>query len=51
MNKTQILIVEDDYSFADLVQFQLTTVGFDSESILAIASIQEAKEHMASRGI
>ena len=44
MNKTQILIVEDDYSFADLVQFQLTTVGFDSESILAIASIQEAKE-------
>ena len=44
MNKTQILIVEDDYSFADLVQFQLTTVGFDSEAILSIASIQEAKE-------
>jgi signal transduction histidine kinase len=44
MNKTQILIVEDDYSFADLVQFQLTTVGFKSEFILAIASIEEAKE-------
>lgn len=44
MNKTQILIVEDDYSFADLVQFQLTTVGFESDFILSIASIEEAKE-------
>lgn len=44
MEITQILVVEDDLTFADIVQFQLSTVGFQADNILAVQSISEAKE-------
>lgn len=44
MALAQILIVEDDRSFADLVQFQLSTIGFDLADVIAVASIEESIE-------
>lgn len=44
MAVAQILIVEDDRSFADLVQFQLSTIGFDLADVIAVASIEESIE-------
>jgi two-component system sensor histidine kinase UhpB len=44
MDIAQILIVEDDQVFADLVQFQLSTIGFNLEDIIGVRSIKEAEE-------
>ena len=44
MEIAQILIVEDDQSFADLLQFQLSTLGFQIGDSLSVQSIEEAKE-------
>ncbi|MDB3905305.1 response regulator [Crocinitomicaceae bacterium] len=44
MNKAQILIIEDDAVFAEMVQFQLSTSGIPLENIISIDSIGEAKE-------
>jgi response regulator of citrate/malate metabolism len=44
MDIANILIVEDDRTFAELVQFQLTTIGFNFEDVIPVSSIQEAKE-------
>ena len=44
MEIAQILIVEDDQSFADLLQFQLSTLGFKIGDSLSVQSIEEAKE-------
>jgi PAS domain S-box-containing protein len=44
MDIAQILIVEDDRVFSDLVQFQLSTIGFRLEDVISVASIEEAKE-------
>jgi signal transduction histidine kinase len=44
MDSTQILVVEDDSTFADIVQFQLSTVGFSSHNILSVQSLSEARE-------
>jgi signal transduction histidine kinase len=44
MDSTQILVVEDDVTFADIVQFQLSTVGFSSHNILSVQSLAEARE-------
>ncbi|MEY4572003.1 MAG: Phosphoserine phosphatase RsbU, partial [Bacteroidota bacterium] len=44
MDSTQILVVEDDSTFADIVQFQLSTVGFLSHNILSVQSLSEARE-------
>lgn len=41
MDNTQILVIEDDLTFSELVQFQLTSVGFESQNIIAIQSIEE----------
>lgn len=44
MNEAQILIIEDDAVFAEMVQFQLSTSGISLENIISIDSIGEAKE-------
>jgi len=44
MDSSQILVVEDDSTFADIVQFQLSTVGFSSHNILSVQSLSEARE-------
>lgn len=44
MNNSIILVVEDDLSYADLVQFQLTTIGCSSVNIISVQSIAEVKE-------
>ena len=44
MEIAQILIVEDDRSFSDLLQFQLSTLGFQIGDSLSVQSIEEAKE-------
>jgi PAS domain S-box-containing protein len=44
MNEAQILIIEDDTVFAEMVQFQLSTSGISLENIISIDSIGEAKE-------
>lgn len=44
MASAQILIVEDDRSFAEIVQFQLSTIGFDLADVIAVASIEESIE-------
>lgn len=44
MQDAQILIVEDDHSFADMVKFQLSTSDIPTENIIAVDSIQEARE-------
>ena len=44
MEIAQILIVEDDRSFSDLLQFQLSTLGFKIGDSLSVQSIKEAKE-------
>jgi len=44
MNEAQILIIEDDAIFAEMVQFQLSTSGISLENIISIDSIGEAKE-------
>lgn len=44
MNKSIILVVEDDLSYADLVQFQLTTIGCSAMNIISVQSIEEVKE-------
>jgi len=42
MDFANILIVEDDQVFADLVQFQLSTIGYRLEDIISVASIKDA---------
>jgi len=44
MNEAQILIIEDDQVFAEMVQFQLSTSGIALENIISIDSISEAKD-------
>lgn len=44
MDVTQILVIEDDLTFSELVQFQLSSVGFLSHNIIAVQSIEETKE-------
>ena len=44
METAQILIVEDDLSFAENVKFQLSTSDIQSENIISVSSIQEARE-------
>lgn len=44
MAAAQILIVEDDREFAEMVKFQLSTSEILSENILSVDSIAEAKE-------
>ena len=44
MNEAQILIIEDDRVFAEMVQYQLSTSGIALENIISIDSISEAKE-------
>jgi signal transduction histidine kinase len=44
MDVTQILVIEDDITFSELVQFQLSSVGFLSHNIIAVQSIEETKE-------
>ena len=44
MLSAQILIVEDDFAFAEMVKFQLTTTEIQSENIISVDSISEAKE-------
>ena len=44
MNEAQILIIEDDQVFSEMVQFQLSTSGIALENIISIDSISEAKE-------
>ena len=44
MEVAQILIIEDDQVFAEMVQFQLSTSGIALENIISIDSISEAKE-------
>ena len=44
MDATQILVIEDDLTFSELVQFQLTSVGFLSHNIIAVQSIEETRE-------
>ena len=44
MKEAQILIIEDDVVFAEMVQFQLSTSGISLENIISIDSIGEAKE-------
>ena len=44
MDLANILIVEDEQVFANLVQFQLNTLGFTLENIICVASINEAVE-------
>jgi signal transduction histidine kinase len=44
MDATQILVIEDDLTFSELVKFQLTSVGFLSHNIIAVQSIEETRE-------
>jgi signal transduction histidine kinase len=44
MDVTQILVIEDDLTFSELVQFQLSSVGFSSHNIIAVQSIEETRE-------
>ncbi|MFM7683983.1 MAG: response regulator [Bacteroidota bacterium] len=44
MDAANILIVEDDQIFADLVQFQLSTIGYQWEDIISVPSLKEAEE-------
>jgi two-component system sensor histidine kinase UhpB len=44
MDSTQILVIEDDLTFSELVQFQLSSVGFLSHYIIAVQSIEETKQ-------
>ena len=44
MDKTIVLIVEDDLSYSDLVQIQLSSIGCSATNIISIQSIEEAKE-------
>jgi PAS domain S-box-containing protein len=44
MDAANILIVEDDQVFADLVQFQLSTIGYQLEDIISVPSLKEAEE-------
>ena len=44
MGEAQILIIEDDQVFAEMVQFQLSTSGISLENIISINSIAAAKE-------
>lgn len=44
MNDTLVLLVEDDISYSDMVQIQLNSIGCSSTNIIAIQSIEEAKE-------
>ncbi len=44
MEQAQILIIEDDQVFSEMVQFQLSTSGISLENIIAIDSIEEAKK-------
>jgi PAS domain S-box-containing protein len=44
MNLVNILIVEDEQVFANLVQFQLNTLGYRLEDIICVSSISEAVE-------
>jgi signal transduction histidine kinase len=47
MGEAQILIIEDDQVFAEMVQFQLSTSGISLENIISISSIESAKEVQA----
>jgi len=44
MNNSIILVVEDDLSYSDLVQFQLTTIGCSAVNIISVQSIAEVQE-------
>ena len=44
MGEAQILIIEDDQVFAEMVQFQLSTSGISLENIISINSIEAAKK-------
>ena len=44
MDSTQILVIEDDLTFSELVQVQLSFVGFSSQNIISVQSILETKE-------
>ena len=44
MDSTQILVVEDDLTYSELVQIQLSFVGFSPQNIMAVQSINETKE-------
>ena len=44
MEEAQILIIEDDLVFTEMVQFQLSTSGISLENIISIDSIEDAKE-------
>lgn len=44
MDAANILIVEDDQVFANLVQFQLSTIGYQLEDIISVPSLKEAEE-------
>ncbi len=36
MDTTQILVIEDDLTYSELVQFQLSYVGFSLHNIIAV---------------
>jgi signal transduction histidine kinase len=44
MDTTQILVIEDDLTYSELVQFQLSYVGFSLHNIIAVQSIKETTE-------
>ena len=44
MDTTQILVIEDDLTYSELVQFQLSYVGFSLHNIITVQSIKETKE-------
>jgi signal transduction histidine kinase len=44
MDTTQILVIEDDLTYSELVQFQLSYVGFSLHNIIAVQSIKETRE-------
>jgi PAS domain S-box-containing protein len=44
MDAANILIVEDDQVFSNLVQFQLSTIGYQLEDIISVPSLKEAEE-------
>jgi len=43
MEEVKILIIEDDLSFAGLLQDQLTQIGFNPYNLLAVDSIEDTK--------
>ena len=43
MELAKILIVEDDLSFANLIQHQLEMLHFDSKDVLIVTSLSDAK--------